>query len=55
MIHSITLNWKKAVLDLYDTPTARNWYGITINYQIDGNVNGTPYAVYIDKLNFTAQ
>ncbi len=55
LFHSITLNGKTSVLDRYDTPTSRNWYGITINYQIDGNVNGTPYAVYIDKLNFTVQ
>ncbi len=55
LFHSITLNGKTSVLDRYDTPTARNWYGITINYQIDGNVNGTPYGVYIDKLNFTVQ
>ena len=55
LFHSITLNGKTSVLDRYDTPTARNWYGITINYQIDGNVSGTPYTVYIDKLNFTVQ
>jgi hypothetical protein len=55
LFHSITLNGKTAVLDRYDTPTPTNWYGITVNYQIDGNVNGTPYTVYLDKFNFTAQ
>jgi hypothetical protein len=53
--HSITLNGKTAILDRYDTPTPTNWYGITVNYQIDGNVNGTPYTVYLDKFNFTVK
>jgi hypothetical protein len=53
--HSITLNGKTAVLDRYDDPTNSSWYGVTINYQIDGNKNITPYTVYIDKLKFTAQ
>lgn len=55
LFHSITLNGKTAILDRYDTPTSRNWYGITVNYQIDGNVNGTPYTVYLDKFNFTVK
>ena len=56
IFHSITLNGKTAVLDRYDAPGPRkNWYGVTVNYQIDGNSAGTPYAVYIDKLNFTVR
>ena len=55
LFHSISLNGNTTVLNRYDTPTATNWYGVTINYQIDGNVNGTPYNVYLDKLNFTVQ
>jgi hypothetical protein len=55
LFHSITLNGKTAVLDRYDTPTSTSWYGITINYQLDGNVNSTPYTVYLDKLKFSAQ
>jgi hypothetical protein len=55
LFHSISLNGKIAVLDRTDTPTSTNWYGITVNYQIDGNVNGTPYTVYLDKFNFTAK
>ena len=55
LFHSITLNGKMAVLDRYDTPTSTNWYGITVNYQIDENVNGTPYSVYLDKFNFTVK
>ena len=55
LFHSITLNGKTAVLDRYDSPDSRNWYGVTVNYQIDGNSAGTPYTVYLDKLNFTVQ
>jgi hypothetical protein len=55
LFHSITLNGYTAVLDRYDSPTPSNWYGVTINYQIDGNYWGTPYTVYLDKLNFTVQ
>jgi len=55
LFHSITLNGNTAVLDRYDTPTARNWYGITVNYQIDSNRYKTPYSVHLDKFTFTAQ
>lgn len=55
LFHSITLNGKTAILDRYDTPTSTNWYGITVNYQIDENRYGTPYTVYLDKFNFTVQ
>ena len=55
LFHSITLNGNTAVLDRYDSPTARNWYGITVNYQIDGDKYKTPYSVYIDKFTFTAK
>jgi hypothetical protein len=55
LFHSITLNGNTAVLDRYDNPTARNWYGITVNYQIDGDKYKTPYSVYIDRFTFTAK
>jgi hypothetical protein len=55
LFHSINLNGNNAILDRYDTPTPSSWYGVTINYQIDGNYWGTPYSVYLDNLNFTAQ
>ena len=55
LFHTITLNGKTATLDRYDTPTSSPWYGVTINYQIDGNKTITPYTVYIDKLTFTAK
>jgi hypothetical protein len=55
LFHSITLNGKTAILDRTDSPDSRSWYGVTINYQLDGNSAGTPYTVYLDKLNFTVQ
>ena len=55
LFHTITLNGKTATLNRYDTSTSTNWYGITVNYQIDSNVNKTPYSVYLDKFTFTAQ
>lgn len=53
LFQSITLNGVTNTLNRYDTPTATTWYGITINYQIDGNKTQTPYQVYLDELNFT--
>jgi len=44
-----TLNWT------YDHYSAPGWYGITVNYQMDGDHKQTPYTVYVDKLNFTYQ
>ncbi len=53
LFKSISLNGTTNTLNRYDTPTSTNWYGVTINYQIDGNKSQSPYAVYLDKLNFT--
>jgi major membrane immunogen (membrane-anchored lipoprotein) len=44
-----TLNWTYAP---YSEP---GWYGVTVNYQMDGNYVQSPYTVYLDKLNFTYQ
>jgi hypothetical protein len=55
LFHTITLNGKTATLNRYDTPTSTNWYGITVNYQIDSDYYKTPYSVYLDKFTFTAQ
>ncbi|HEY1800009.1 MAG TPA: hypothetical protein VGG46_03655 [Terriglobales bacterium] len=52
---SITLNDVTSQVDRYDTPTATTWYGMTINYQMDGNSKQQPYSVYLDNLNFSYQ
>ncbi|MBW4038703.1 MAG: hypothetical protein HIU91_07465 [Acidobacteria bacterium] len=29
------------------------WYGMTVNFQMDGNVKQSPYTLYADNMNFT--
>jgi hypothetical protein len=43
------MNWQYAPF------SAPGRWGITINYQMDGDYKQTPYTVYLDKLNFTYQ
>ena len=51
---SITLNGKTANLNqYYDHGSAPGWYGVTVNYQQDGNYKQTPYSVYLDELTFS--
>jgi hypothetical protein len=50
--HSITLNGVTRVINLYFPPFwVNNWYGITANYQMDGNYRQSPYTVFVDKFN----
>jgi len=44
-----TLNWT------FGHGSTPGWYGITINYQMDGNYQQQPYNVYLDNLTFTYQ
>ncbi|MDP9161906.1 MAG: hypothetical protein M3O09_16975 [Acidobacteriota bacterium] len=53
LFKSITLNGQTSTLNRYDSPIPTTWYGITINYQIDGNSWQQPYDVWLDDLNFT--
>jgi hypothetical protein len=54
LFKSITLNDDKAVLNRYDDPKPRkNWYGVTINYQQDGDRNQAGYSIWLDKVNFS--
>ena len=53
LFQSITLNGQTATLNYYESPTPTNWYGVTINYQQDGNFQQTPYSVWLDNLNFS--
>jgi len=54
---SITLNGVTSTLNwTYGHGSApSSWWGITVNYQIDGNYKQTPYSVYLDDLTFTYQ
>jgi hypothetical protein len=54
LYHSITLNGATTVIDRYFPPfSVGNWYGVTVNYQMDGNYQQAPYTVFVDKLNLT--
>jgi hypothetical protein len=53
LFQSITLNGATANLNYYENPTTSSWYGVTINYQQDGNYEQTPYSVWLDNLTFS--
>jgi hypothetical protein len=53
LFKSITLNGQTANLNYYESPTPTNWYGITVNYQQDGNYKQQPYSIWLDRLTFT--
>lgn len=54
LYQSITLNGVTNTLNQYSNPgSTPGWYGITINYQMDGNYQQAPYSVYLDNLTFT--
>ena len=56
LFQSITLNGQTNVLDqYYDPGSAPGWYGVTVNYQMDGNNKQSPYTLYLDKLTFSYQ
>jgi hypothetical protein len=53
VFQSIALNGQKSTLNYYESPTSTGWYGVTVNYQQDGNVNQQAYPIWLDKFNFT--
>jgi len=57
LYQSITLNGVTHTLNQYYNhgSAPSTWWGITINYQMDGNDAQTPYTVYLDELTFTYQ
>jgi hypothetical protein len=50
---SITLNGKISYPNYTSYPIKTSWYGVTINYQQDGNVNMKSYSIWLDRLNFS--
>jgi hypothetical protein len=53
---SITLNGVTSNLNwTFPHASAPNWYGLTINYQMDGNSQQDSYNVYLDNLTFSYQ
>ena len=56
LYQSITLNGVTGTVNqTYDPGSTAGWYGITVNYQMDGNYQQTPYSVYLDDLTFSYQ
>lgn len=53
---SITLNGQTATLNwTFDKGSSPGWYGVTINFQMDGNYKQDSYNVYLDNLTLTYQ
>jgi hypothetical protein len=57
LYQSITLNGVTHTLNQYYNHGSApgGWWGITINYQMDGNNAQTPYTAYLDELTFGYQ
>jgi hypothetical protein len=57
LYQSITLNGVTQTLNQYYNhgSAPSDWWGITINYQMDGNSSQTPYTAYLDQLIFSYQ
>jgi hypothetical protein len=54
LYQSITLNGVTRTLNLYNNPgSTPGWYGVTVNYQMDGNYKQSPYSVFLDDLTFS--
>lgn len=53
---SITLNGQTANLNwTFEKGSAGNWYGVTVNFQLDGNYKQDGYKVYLDNLTLNYQ
>jgi len=55
LFQSITLNGVTSTINRYYAPgsVSGNWWGITVNYQMDGNHDQAAYSVYLDNFTFT--
>jgi hypothetical protein len=50
---AVTLNGTREVVNLSMPHTADSSNGIDVSYQSDANLKGTPYSVWLDKVNLT--
>jgi hypothetical protein len=56
LYQSITLNGVTSTVNQYYNPgSTPGWWGVTVNYQMDGNNKQSPYTVYLDELTFSYQ
>jgi len=51
---AITFNGKKHYLNRYYKPRSNSWLGLTMNYQMDGNVRQEDYHSWVDNFKFVA-
>lgn len=53
---SITLNGQTTTLNwTFEHGSAPDWYGVVVNYQMDGNYRQDPYKTYLDNLTLTVE
>jgi hypothetical protein len=49
---SVTLNGTTTTLNKTYSPTSTpGWFGVVVNFQLDGNYKQTDYSMYVDKMN----
>jgi hypothetical protein len=55
LFQSITLNGATMPVNKYYAPGSApgNWWGITVNFQMDGNSHQSAYTTYLDNFTFT--
>lgn len=55
LYQSITLNGVTSTVNQYydPGPAPASWWGVTVNYQMDGNVKQNAYSIYLDELTFS--
>jgi hypothetical protein len=55
LFQSITLNGKSSPINRSYPPGSApgGWWGITVNYQMDGNYKQSPYTTFLDNFTFT--
>ena len=53
MFTAVTMNGNRSVVNLSMQHTADSNSGLDVAYQSDANSNGSPYAVYLDKVSVT--
>jgi hypothetical protein len=56
LYQTITLNGVTSNVNRYYSPgPAPGWYGVTVNYQMDGNNTQAPYTIFLDQMTFSYQ
>jgi hypothetical protein len=53
MFTAVTLNGQRSVVNLSMQHTADSNSGLDVAYQLDANGSGTPYSVWVDRVNVT--